>query len=382
VAVVDTGIANHEDLIISGGVAYTGYTTSYSDDNGHGTHVAGIIAARNNGIGTVGMAPDASLFAVKVLDGAGSGYLSDVVAGIDWSISNKMDIVNLSLGTSTDSSALKQIVDKAYNNGIILVAAAGNSGTADGAGDTINYPAKYPSVIAVGATQPDDTRASFSSTGNTLEVAAPGVGVLSTYPGNRYAKMSGTSMATPYVAGNLALFKEANSSLASPQLRGQLQASVVDLGVGGKDAWFGYGLIQAPQGEAPAAAPGEEETTPIAPAPEEEAVSPPAEEPKQIATVTYVYPAQDSYKVGETVKIYAEIFTTTGLAVGNAKVTLTITPPRGRRISYVGQTDAQGKISFNYQTKKNTPKGSYGLQAVCELAGYQSSRARGVFYLQ
>ncbi|WP_265416743.1 S8 family serine peptidase [Alkalihalobacillus deserti] len=122
VAVVDTGVAKHEDLIITGGISFPSYTSSFFDDNGHGTHVAGIIGARNNNYGTVGIAYESSIYAVKVLD------QNDVIAGIDWSITNKMDIVNLSLGTISHSSTLKQVVDKAYSQGVLVVAAVGNNG--------------------------------------------------------------------------------------------------------------------------------------------------------------------------------------------------------------------------------------------------------------
>lgn len=263
VAVVDTGISNHVDLEISGGVSLVSYTKSYADENGHGTHVAGIVGARNNTYGTVGIAPDASLFAVKVMDSTGSGYVSDVIAGIDWSITNKMDIINLSLGTSRHSSMLESIVNKAFNNGILVVAAAGNNGTSDGSGDTVEYPARYASVIAVAATDSANRRGSFSATGSTIEVAAPGVSVLSTHPGNRYASMSGTSMASPYVAGNIALLKEAFPNSNAMEIRKMLQESVIDLGLLGKDNFFGHGLIQAPMsGQSPVQKPVIEEPAP------------------------------------------------------------------------------------------------------------------------
>lgn len=243
VAIVDTGIASHTDLAVAGGANFTDYTSSYQDDNGHGTHVAGIAAAQNNGTGIVGAAPDAALYSVKVLGGDGSGYLSDVIAGIDWAIANDMDIVNLSLGMATDSFALHQIVDQAYSRDILIVAAAGNSGTAAGTGDSVNYPAKYSSVIAVGATDSSDLRASFSSTGPDVEVAAPGSGVTSTYLNGQYVRMSGTSMASPYVAGQIALLKEAYPAMTAGELRSKLQSAVKDLGASGKDAWYGYGLV-------------------------------------------------------------------------------------------------------------------------------------------
>lgn len=246
IAVLDTGIAAHEDLKIAGGTSFTSYTKSYRDDNGHGTFVAGVIGAANNGIGTVGIAPEANLYAVKVLDQHGLGYLSDVIAGIDWAINNKMNIVNLSLSTDYESQPLKAIVDKAYKNNVLVVAAGGNEGTNDGFADTVGYPARYNSVIAVGATDQANRRATFSVTGPSLEVVAPGVNVESTILANRYGRMDGTSMAAPLVAGNLALLKQKYGSMSAAQLRTYLQSSVVDLGVKGRDNLYGFGLVQAP----------------------------------------------------------------------------------------------------------------------------------------
>lgn len=245
IAVVDTGIANHKDLKIEGGANFVPNTTSYSDGNGHGTHVAGIIAAQNNDFGTVGIAPDSSLYAVKVLDELGQGYLSYLLAGIDWAISNKMDIINLSLELYTDSPSLEQAVIKAYNNNILVVAAAGNSGTNNNLEDSVAYPARYPSVIGVSATDSNDERAAFSSTGNMIDVAAPGVNIYSTYLKNKYTTMSGTSMASPYVAGNLALIKEAYPYLSNNEIREILYKNTLDLGEPGKDLEFGFGLIQS-----------------------------------------------------------------------------------------------------------------------------------------
>jgi minor extracellular protease Epr len=244
IAVLDTGIAVHEDLKVAGGVAITSYTNSFLDDNGHGTHVAGIIGAKDNQIGVVGVAPDAELYAVKVLDKSGVGYVSDIVAGIDWSISNKMDIINLSLGTANDSASLKQIVDKAYNNGILVVAAVGNNGT--GSGNTVEFPARYHSAIAVSAIDSANKRGSFSATGPAVEVAAPGVNVFSTHLNNRYNRQNGTSMASAFVTGTLALLKESNPNLTNVQYRNKLQEMAVDLGPRGRDEHFGFGLVQVP----------------------------------------------------------------------------------------------------------------------------------------
>ncbi|ARK32206.1 peptidoglycan-binding protein [Halalkalibacter krulwichiae] len=259
VAVLDSGIAAHEDLKIAGGTAITSYTKSFHDDNGHGTHVAGIIGAKNNDIGVVGVAPDVELYAVKVLDQSGNGYISDIVKGIDWAITNKIDIINLSLGTSNDSATLKQMVDRAYDHGIILVAAAGNHGT--GSGNTVEFPARYDSVIAVSAVDSNNKRGSFSATGPAVELTAPGVNVLSTHLNNRYVRQNGTSMASAYVTGTLALLKQQNPGLTPSEYRKKLQESAIDLAPSGRDEIFGYGLVQAPYKaeEEPAPEPPEEE---------------------------------------------------------------------------------------------------------------------------
>lgn len=245
IAVIDSGIAPHSDLAVAGGVSTVSYTSSYSDDQGHGTHVAGIIGARNNGFGVKGAAYESEIYAVKAFDQEGAAYLSDLLEGIDWSISNGMDIINLSSGTQTASAALQSAVDQAYESGLLIVAAAGNDGALDGLEDTVDFPARYSSVIGVGAVDSYFNRASFSSTGPAVEVAAPGVNILSTYLGNRYAYMSGTSMAAPYVTGELALLKQAYPELTNEELRRVLVDHTQDLGTEGRDPFFGYGLIQA-----------------------------------------------------------------------------------------------------------------------------------------
>jgi minor extracellular protease Epr len=378
IAVVDTGIAKHDDLTIAGGASFTAYTASFSDDNGHGTHVAGIIGARNNNYGIVGIAHESSIYAVKVLDQNGSGYLSDVIAGIDWSITNKMDLVNLSLGTTSHSSTLKQVVDKADSEGILVVAASGNNGTSDGSGDTVNYPARYASVIAVAATDSKDKRASFSATGSTIELAAPGVSVLSTVLGNKYSRMSGTSMAAPYVAGNLALLKQAYTNHSPTQLRVELQQKVVDLGLAGKDNWFGYGLIQAPK-----QAQESTNTTPI-----EEPIA--AEEPtveeavkEQIQkTSTTVTTDKTSYLAGEKVAITVKVSDENRTALPSAEVTVTITPPKGRVMITKGTTNKDGSVTFVMSTKRNTAKGTYQVEADTAISNYESSFSTTSFQIK
>ncbi len=248
VCVVDTGIdKDHPDLQanLAGGRNFVakGVTvdpTKWDDDHGHGTHVAGTVAAVDNTVGVVGVAPQASLLAAKVLNRQGSGYMSDVIAGVDWCVQSGAKVVSMSLGTSSDVQAMHNAVDAAYANGVLLVAAAGND-----YGGPVSYPAAYSSVVAVSATNSNDQLASFSSVGPEVELAAPGASVLSTWKDGAYATISGTSMATPHVSGVAALAWEANPLLSNAEVRALLQNTADDLGAVGKDNLFGYGLVDA-----------------------------------------------------------------------------------------------------------------------------------------
>jgi parallel beta-helix repeat protein len=253
VAILDTGIQyDHPDLAanIKGGISVLGETYStdpaeWNDGNGHGTHVAGTVAAVNNDVGVVGSAPAAWLYAVKVLFDNGEGYVSDVIEGIDWSVQNGMQVINMSLGTPSDISAFEDACDRAFEAGFLLVAAAGKEG--DGNPDTteLSYPAAYDSVIAVAATDSNDQVPSWSNSGPFIELAAPGVSVLSTYKGSTYATASGTSMAAPHVSGTAALVWARNPSLTNVQVRSILSQTAEDLGPAGRDTVYGYGLVRA-----------------------------------------------------------------------------------------------------------------------------------------
>jgi subtilisin family serine protease len=248
IAVLDTGIdKEHTDLQIKSGASFITNEPDFDDYNGHGTHVAGIISALNNNIGVLGVSPDVDLYAIKVLDQNGFGNESSVIAGIQWAIDNDMDIINLSLASPQGSSALKSIVDKAYNNGMLLVGASGNSTKQVTGQDNVQYPAKFESVIAVGATDNNDQLASFTMYGNSLELVAPGVDISSTYKDNRIAYSSGTSMATPFVAGVLALYKQAFPTKTNKELRIMLQERAHDLGDTGRDIYFGFGMVVEPK---------------------------------------------------------------------------------------------------------------------------------------
>ena len=263
VAVIDTGIdKDHPDLEanIVGGRNFVGKGPSWrrkvdpekwDDDNGHGTHVAGTVAAIDNEEGVIGVAPGASLLGVKVLDQNGGGYLSDIVDGIYWAVDigpdgeeasgDEADVINMSLGTTYNVQTFRDAVDYAEGQGVVVVASAGNEGSGT---DTVLYPAKYGSVIAVAATWSNDERASFSSTGPSVELAAPGVYVYSTYKDGQYGTLSGTSMASPHVAGTAALVI-ASGVTDNNEVRGLLVSTADDLGIDDCDPLFGYGLVDA-----------------------------------------------------------------------------------------------------------------------------------------
>ncbi len=273
VAVVDSGItAGHPDL--AGKVVaqkdFVNEDATADDALGHGTHVAGIAAARTgNGIGISGGCPGCEILVAKTLQGR-IGYDSDVAEGIVWAADNGADVINLSLTGPAPSSLLKKAVDYAWNNGAVVAAAAGNSG--DG---TVQYPAAYSNAIAVAATNRYDNRASFSTMGDWVDVAAPGVGVLSTLPGG-YGYMNGTSMATPHVAALASLL--ADEGLSNEQIRNRILSNTADLGPGGRDPYFGTGRIDAARAlHRPANQPPPPPKPEPAPAPEPE----PAPEPQQ-----------------------------------------------------------------------------------------------------
>jgi len=245
VAILDTGIdENHEDLPdLLGGVNTIDDTHWGSDGSGHGTHVAGTVAALDNTWGVVGVGPQIGLYAVKVLNDGGGGTVESVVGGIEWAVQQGIPILNMSLGTRDHYQALQDACDAAYAAGHLLVAAAGNEGNPGGRGDNVGYPAKYDSVMAVAASTINDTRSSFSSTGPAVELIAPGSSILSTLPGNNYGTYSGTSMASPHVAGVAALVLAADPGLTNVQIRTILQETAEDLGLSANHQ--GYGLVRA-----------------------------------------------------------------------------------------------------------------------------------------
>lgn len=249
VAVLDTGIGPNADLAVAGGADITRNLPGAAlDDNGHGTHCAGTIAALDNGIGVVGVAPDASLYAVKVLDRRGSGAYSVIIAGVEWATANGMDVISMSLGGEVGSQAMHDAIIAARAAGIVVVVAAGNDATD---GNNVQYPAAYDEAIAVGATDVNDAIGYFSSHGAWVDVSAPGVGVLSTIPNDLMDTFNGTSMATPHVAGVVALMLGKNGDLSVDAIEVALRETGVDLGAPGWDEYFGHGLVHAPTAVSP-----------------------------------------------------------------------------------------------------------------------------------
>lgn len=277
VAVLDSGVNfNHFDLRdnFDSSANELGYDF-VSDDffpedvYGHGTHVAGILAAASNGFGVIGIAPNAQIVALRVLDDNGEGTASRIIEALQW-IQNynaahpdsPIRITNNSYGTGSNSSQLGAAFDVLASSGVLHIGSAGNDGSAAGNGNNVGYPARYESVVAVAALDKNNQRASFSSTGADVEIAAPGVAVLSTwkdgtnfagpqpfsfagYAGEYFIEANGTSMASPHVAGVAALLMSSDPSYTAEAVRNKMNGTALDLGEIGRDKLYGYGLVDA-----------------------------------------------------------------------------------------------------------------------------------------
>jgi thermitase len=258
IAVIDTGVdlmhpdlASQIDLVNS--KSFLSYAPTAQDDYGHGTHVAGIAAAiGNNGVGIAGMAWGVRIMALKVLDYNGSGYESDVASAINYAADHGAQVINLSLGGSTSDTTLSDAVNYAYGKGVTIVAAAGNGNTSQPF-----YPAAYPHVIAVASVDSNNQRSYFSNFGSDIALAAPGRSIYSTMwpgnnliadpgcPGTSYCYLSGTSMATPHVAGVAALLAGMSPFNTPDKILAAMENTALDLGSPGWDQYYGYGLVQA-----------------------------------------------------------------------------------------------------------------------------------------
>lgn len=252
VAVLDSGVALDNPDITPKVVARVNYTTSRSNDDnyGHGTHVAGIVAATaNNGIGVAGVCPGCSILAGKILSDTGAGSSSGLANGVNWAVKNGAQVINMSLAVGA-SATLETAVNNAWNAGVVLVAAAGNGGNT-----SMNYPGAYPNVIAVGATDNNDKKASFSTYGAWVDVAAPGVSVYSTFPNHKFVLAreynrsqgydigSGTSMASPIVAAVAALARSTNPGGTPSDIRAKVESTTDTVGAIGTD--WAHGRVNA-----------------------------------------------------------------------------------------------------------------------------------------
>ena len=242
VAVLDTGCdTDHPDLMdrIIGGYNFTkddgGDSLKFEDYNGHGTHVAGTIAATLNNSGVVGVAPEANLLILKVLGKNGSGKYDWIIKAIQYAIDQKVDIISMSLGGPNDVKALHDVIITAVNQNILVVCAAGNDGDGKDSTDEFGYPGCYNEVISVGAVNLERKSSGFTNSNNQVDLVAPGEKIISTYLNGTFATLSGTSMATPHVSGALALLKVISNSaferdLTVPELYSQLIKRTVPLG--------------------------------------------------------------------------------------------------------------------------------------------------------
>ncbi len=259
VGIVDTGIQQSHTEFAGGRVSDCGGVNNFgtslviiivgadptivsgkcNDDNGHGTHVAGTVAANtNNGVGVAGVASSSPLAICKALNSSGSGTLEMIANCVTWLNQRGAKVISMSLGGSAGATTLRNAVVNATNNGSLVIAAAGNGGNS-----ALNYPAAYPEVVSVAATDRRDAKASFSTFNSDVEVAAPGVDIVSTWNNGAYNTISGTSMATPHASGVAAVIATQRSGISVAALRAKLDSSTDDLGTAGRDVNFGFGRV-------------------------------------------------------------------------------------------------------------------------------------------
>ncbi len=370
VAVIDSGIDyTHPDLdgVVVGGWDFTNNDADPMDDNSHGTHVAGTIAGEDDGVGVVGVAPNVELYALKVMDSGGSATASRIIAAIEWCIDNGIQVTNNSYGASVNpGGAFEAAFAMAEQAGIVMVAAAGNSGSGS---DTVLYPAKYPSVIAVAATTITDDRAGFSSTGPDVEIAAPGYSVYSTMPGGGYGYKSGTSMACPHVVGAAALLISAGVT-NNQDVRDLLAFSAYDLGAAGWDPLFGNGLVDvfaavnmiAP---VPEPTPDPDPTPDPAPAPEPTPEPDPAPAPEPDPAPANALVSWIGYEVAATAKghhhsgsnsilqVTVQIVDDDGAPVAGASVKVDVKLGSHSKLHGTATTNSVGEVTFTLDRAKS-----------------------------
>lgn len=346
IAVLDTGVDNNhrslENFVnMSLAKSFVGGTTE--DVQKHGTHVSGTIASYGE---VSGVMQNASIIPVKVLGDNGSGSIYGIQQGILYAASIKADVINMSLGGGGYSQGMDEACQTATNAGVVVVAAAGNSGT-----NVISYPAAYKSVIAVGSVDKNRKRANSSQYGAGLSVMAPGVGIYSTVPNNGYDTFSGTSMATPHVAGVVGLIRAVNGNLTPLEVRNILQTTAITAGSTNE---YGYGIINAYA--AVKAAGGN-------------IVDPPIE----FVIKTSMTTNKEIYKRGDAILTTATVVDQAGAPLENAKIVITLTRPNGTSASTTQQTGASGVVSSIHGSSEKTALGTYKITVVATLENYISS---------
>jgi len=241
VAVIDSGCIEHKDLKgnVLEGKNYFDNSADVTDNKGHGTHVSGIIASEMNGDGITGVAPKAKIVPLKCFDPSETTYVDDILGAIYDAVDvYGCDIINMSWGVAVDAPLLKEAIDYAAGKGVLLIAAAGNSGS-----KTLYYPAAYENVIGVGSVSMNKTKSYFSQFNESVFITAPGEKVLSTYIDGDYRLMQGTSQATPMISGLAAVALSIKSNLTFKDLSRILSETAEDLGAEGYDVYYGYGLV-------------------------------------------------------------------------------------------------------------------------------------------
>ena len=256
ICVIDTGVdVNHEAL--KGKVV--GYASFIEENNGkinttdymgHGTHVAGIISGVNPKYGMYGIAPDTKIYSAKVFNQNEDSSVSSMIAGIDWCVSKKVNIMNMSFGFPANTSyaalsGLDYALQQSYKKGIISVSSAGNEGDKDKSADNVKYPARFSHVLAVASSNQEGMISNFSNRGPSIFITAPGENIVSAYPNNEYYYMSGTSMASPVVSGIVSLIKEKNPNISNENVVRILKKNSIHKGTWGRNTIYGCGIVQA-----------------------------------------------------------------------------------------------------------------------------------------
>lgn len=372
IAILDTGIdLEHPDLAtkIVSSINFTTSPTADANGHSHGTHVAGIAAAlTNNSTGVAGLAYDCSLMNVKVLGDDGYGAYSWIAQGIIWAADNGADVVNLSLGGSSASSTLENAVNYAWSRGVVVVAAAGNDGST-----SAFYPAYYANCIAVGATDSNDLMPSWSNYSSWVDVAAPGSSIYATMPDNLYGYKSGTSMASPHVAGLAGLlFSVASDSngngRVNDEVRSKIETTCDNTGID-----VAYGRINAYKAvsgftSAPVPTPTPAPTPAPTPTPIPEPTPTPAPKPMWVDTITFNL-------VGKSLRVDCKLTSESG-AVAGAQVGMKLNCSCGKTWNFLGTTDSAGIVSFTVQ---KAPAGDYAATVTgLTASGYTWDATQGI----